>query len=119
MAAGQRLICPSEALLDGGKGIRFELEMDEEDLPAFVIRHQGVAHAYMNRCAHVPVELDWRDGEFFDITRLYLVCSTHGALYDPATGRCMGGRCNGRGLEPVAVEERAGGIYLKDTTHGG
>ena len=26
----------------------------------------GVVRAYLNRCAHVPVELDWVEGEFFD-----------------------------------------------------
>jgi len=119
MAAGQRLICPSEALREGDTGVRFHLESAEGELPAFAIRFQGEARAYLNRCGHVPVELDWQEGEFFDHSRIYLVCSTHGALYDPASGRCLGGRCGGRGLVPVALEERDGGIYLKEESHGG
>jgi nitrite reductase/ring-hydroxylating ferredoxin subunit len=63
----------------------------------------------------VPVELDWQHGEFFDDSKLYLICATHGALYAPESGHCLGGRCNGKGLEPVSVIERDGLIYLTPT----
>ena len=72
--------------------------------PAFAVRFDGVVHAYLNRCAHVPVELDWVEGEFFDLSRLYLVCSTHGAAYLPESGRCVAGPCSGSGL--VALRGR-------------
>jgi nitrite reductase/ring-hydroxylating ferredoxin subunit len=105
-------ICASTEVSDGGRGFRFELDWHGEKAPAFVIRHRGQAHGYLNRCGHVPIELDWEPGEFFDVARIYLLCATHGALYDPASGRCLGGRCEGRGLTPVAIEERDGTIYL-------
>jgi nitrite reductase/ring-hydroxylating ferredoxin subunit len=58
------------------------------------------------------VELDWQQGEFFDSSGLYLICATHGALYAPDTGRCLGGRCNGKGLVPLPVTEHDGSILL-------
>lgn len=112
MAAGERLICASEALVDGGAGVRFTVARDGREEPAFAIRFHGKAHAYFNRCGHVPVELDWQHGEFFDDSKLYLICATHGALYAPENGHCLGGRCNGRGLEAIPVTERDGHIYL-------
>ena len=112
MAARERLICASDDLVDGGPGVRFEVGFDDTAAPAFAVRHQGRVHAYLNRCGHMPVELDWQHGEFFDGAGLYLICATHGALYDPATGRCVGGRCNGRGLTPLAVTEREGTVFL-------
>lgn len=99
-------------LAEGGRGVRFEVFRGELAEPAFAIRFRGKVFAYCNRCAHVPVELDWNAGEFFDTQRLYLICSTHGALYDPETGECLGGRCNGRGLEALHVSEQDGNIYL-------
>lgn len=105
-------ICASTQVEEGGTGFRFELDWHGAPTAAFVIRHRGHAHAYLNRCGHVPVELDWQPGEFFDTSRLYLLCATHGALYDPATGACLGGRCNGRGLVVLPIEERDGHIYL-------
>lgn len=94
--------------------MRFEIERGGQKLPAFVVRFQGKPHAYLNQCGHVPVELDWQEGVFFDVYRAYLVCSTHGALYSPETGQCISGRCNGRGLTPLDVEEQGNGIYLAD-----
>jgi nitrite reductase/ring-hydroxylating ferredoxin subunit len=105
-------ICTSAKVEEGGSGFRFELDWHGERAPAFVIRHSGRAHAYLNRCGHIPIELDWQPGEFFDVTRLYLVCATHGALYDPTSGACLGGRCNGQGLVALPIEERDGHIYL-------
>ncbi|MBL8379304.1 MAG: Rieske 2Fe-2S domain-containing protein [Burkholderiales bacterium] len=114
MAGKARLICASAALAEGGAGVRFEREGARGPESAFVVRFDGTAHAYLNRCAHVPVELDWQPGNFFDADGLYLMCATHGATYDAATGRCAGGPCRGQGLIKVAVTERDGGIYLED-----
>lgn len=112
MAENQRLICLSEDLAEAGKGVRFTVECLGRETPAFVIRYGGTVYAYLNQCAHVPAELDWQPGEFFDHSKLYLICSIHGALYAPESGRCMGGRCQGRALKPLCVEERDGAVYL-------
>lgn len=114
MAANERLICASVDLQNEGPGVRFELIRHDLPVPAFVIRYGGKVHGYINRCGHVPVELDFQPGEFFDHSRLYLICATHGALYDPASGACLGGRCSGRGLVKLDVVEHDGAVYLKE-----
>jgi nitrite reductase/ring-hydroxylating ferredoxin subunit len=111
MAQAPRLICASAALEEGGRGVRFEVEIDGARVPAFVVRWRGVPRAYLNRCAHVPTQLDWQDGQFFDMQGLYLMCSTHGAIYDPASGLCTGGPCRGRSLVPLSVVEADGQIF--------
>ena len=63
------------------------------------------------------------EGEFFDLSGLYLICSTHGATYLPESGRCVAGPCSGRGLVRLRVEETDGHVYLitenlKEDTHG-
>lgn len=112
MAEAERLICDSDSLIEGGPGVRFSVPRNGVESPAFVVRFRGKAHAYFNRCGHVPVELDWQPGEFFDQSKLYLICATHGALYAPESGQCLGGRCAGRGLEPIPVVERDGKIFM-------
>jgi len=107
-----QLICSSDRLENGGKGFRFQVIRHGREESAFLIRFNGVVRGYMNRCGHVPAELDWVPGEFFDGDRKYLICSIHGALYSPESGRCVGGRCNGKGLEPIPVEERNEQVYL-------
>jgi nitrite reductase/ring-hydroxylating ferredoxin subunit len=112
LAQAQRVICDSAALVDGGKGMRFTLERHGRPASAFAIRHAGRVHAYLNSCAHIPVELDWLEGELFDKSGLYLICSTHGATYEPDTGYCIMGPCKGQHLVVLSVAERAGKIYL-------
>jgi nitrite reductase/ring-hydroxylating ferredoxin subunit len=113
----QRRICRSDELVDGGPGVRFTVARFGAGEPAFLVRFRGQVHAYLNRCGHVPVEMDWQQGEFFDSSGLYLICATHGALYAPDSGRCLGGRCNGKGLEKLVVGEHDGWVVL--TGEGG
>ena len=112
MAEVERVICASADLVDGGKGVRFEVSHFGNQEAAFAVRFRGRVFAYYNRCAHVPTEMDWNAGEFFDHSRLYLICATHGALYHPVTGECVGGRCNGKGLQSLCVTERDGNVFL-------
>jgi nitrite reductase/ring-hydroxylating ferredoxin subunit len=114
MAARERLICASGDLVDGKDGVRFETINAGQSAPAFVIRHHGKAYAYLNRCGHVPVEIDWQQGKFFDHSGIYLICATHGALYAPNSGQCLAGKCAGRGLKALAVIERDNGIYVSE-----
>jgi nitrite reductase/ring-hydroxylating ferredoxin subunit len=116
MAALKRLICAASELSDSGKGALFEAEYEGRTVPAFAVRFQGKVHAYLNRCAHVPMELDWRAGEFFDQSGLYLMCATHGAMYAPESGACLGGPCRGGALVPLSTEESNGEIFLVENT---
>jgi len=88
----KRLICKSAALLDGGKAVRFDLPHGHGSAPCFTMRFDGKVFAYVNRCPHRGTELDWNPGEVFDETGLYLICATHGAMFDPQTGLCISGR---------------------------
>lgn len=113
MAEAKRLICRGDELAECGDGLRFSVEHGGRMEPAFAVRYGGEVHAYINRCMHIPYELDWNPGKFFDSEGLVLICSVHGASYDPATGQCMGGPCY-QGLTKLPVEEVAGMVYIAD-----
>jgi len=113
VADDARVICASGELVDGGAGVRFDLDPGAHLAPAaFAVRHCGVVRAFVNRCPHAGSELDWNPGEFFDETGLYLICSTHGALFEPGNGYCVAGPCRGASLEPLGVGERDGQVIL-------
>ncbi len=118
MADDARVICASGELVDAGKGVRFEVLFRNQLAAAFVVRHDGKVHAYLNRCSHVALELDWQPGVFFDLEGRDLICSTHGAIYSASSGKCLGGPCAGGPLVKLAVEERDGFIVLKDLSDG-
>ena len=104
-------LCASDALEERGKAVVFEVLQWRRPERAFVLRFDGEVHAYLNRCAHVPTEMDWQEGEFLDCDKNYIMCSIHGAVYDPKTGRCVTGMCGRMGLTKLRVEEREQQVY--------
>jgi len=119
MSDASRRICAASELVERGRAVRFRLAGANEVRPAFVVRVDGAPRGYVNRCGHLAMELDWDPGEVFDNEHRYLICATHGARYDPVNGRCVSGRCAGRGLESVPVEETDGEILLSVVADAG
>lgn len=103
-------LCNSADLLNGGPAVPFDVVFGGQICRAFVIRYQGQVHAYLNRCAHVAMEMDWLPNRFFDDSGRWLLCSTHGAVYQPDTGACADGPCRG-GLVKIALTERDGMVH--------
>jgi len=104
-------LCASSELVEAGTAKVFDVLEYGAPARAFALRFGGRVVAYMNRCLHVPVELDWQPGEFLDADRRWILCSIHGAAYEPADGRCVGGPCGRGRLAPVRVEEHDGEVY--------
>jgi nitrite reductase/ring-hydroxylating ferredoxin subunit len=86
-----------------GSSAKFKLALGGKTVEGFVIEHAGAYHAYVNRCPHVGTPLDLWPNEFYSEDGRRLVCATHGALYEPATGRCVGGPCAGDALERLPL----------------
>ena len=108
--APQRL-CGSAELTERGRAMVFDVLHFREPARAFVMRFDGQVVAYLNRCVHVPTEMDWQPGEFLDSAREYILCSIHGAAYQPGDGRCIGGPCGRGKLTALRVEEHDGEVY--------
>ncbi|MEO6625263.1 MAG: Rieske 2Fe-2S domain-containing protein [Burkholderiaceae bacterium] len=103
-------LCNSADLRDGGLAVGFDVVYLGQSCRAFAIRYGGDVHAYLNRCSHVPMELDFQPDRFFDSTGHWLICSTHGATYHPATGQCSGGPCRGN-LVRIDLLEQEGVVH--------
>jgi len=109
----KQLIGPAEGLEEGGKGLRFDVQTTEgEIIPAFAIHFDYQYFAYLNKCGHIAVQLDYMPGEFFSDDGQTLICSTHGAEYAPDSGACLGGPCFGIGLEALQIKEDEGKLFL-------
>ena len=103
-------LCNSSALLDGGKAVSFDVVYGGQTCRAFAIRFEGQVHAYLNRCSHVAMELDWQPDRFFDDSGQWLLCASHGAAYRPDTGQCAGGPRRG-GLIRIELSEAQGVVF--------
>lgn len=103
-------LCGSTDLRDGGDAVPFDVVYCGQTCRAFAVRYQGVVRAYLNRCTHVAMEMDYQPNKFWDLSGQYLICATHGAAYRPDSGHCAAGPCRGN-LIPVATSERDGVVH--------
>ncbi|MFT3664793.1 Rieske (2Fe-2S) protein [Piscinibacter sp.] len=110
MPDAQRL-CASAELAERGAAVLFDVRQWGQPARAFALRIDGRVVAYLNRCVHVPTEMDWQPGQFLDSERRFILCSIHGAAYEPASGRCAAGPCGRGSLVAIEVEERGGEVY--------
>ena len=115
MTMQQIQVCQSGDLKEGGTGYRFRVLYNSEETTAFVVRVDNEVKCFLNRCAHVPVELDWNYGEFLDDSGRIVICATHGASYDATDGSCLGGPCDGNPLVRLNIEEKDGAVYWTPT----
>lgn len=102
-------LCASDELIESEQAVPFDLQYLGQPSRGFAIRFQGQAYAYLNRCTHVPIELDYQPNRVFDASGQWLMCSTHGATYSPRSGDCMGGPCRG-GLVKIVLTEDEGEV---------
>lgn len=98
--------------LPPGRTAKFSLRCGTRTVEGFVVGHPGGHCAYVNRCAHVGTPLDLWPNEFLSDDGRTLVCSTHGALYEPASGRCTAGPCVGDGLTPLPLRREGDEIVV-------
>ena len=106
----QLALCQSADLVEGGLAVPFDVVYAGQTCRAFAVRFQGRAHAYLNRCSHVAMEMDFQPNRLFDDTGQWLLCATHGAAYAPDSGECAGGPCRG-GLVKIDLTERDGVVH--------
>lgn len=86
-----------------GETRKFWLPTAGGPVEAFLVNFRGELRAYVNRCRHVPLTMDWVENRFLDESGAYIVCATHGALYRPDTGECVAGPPVGKALIPVPL----------------
>jgi nitrite reductase/ring-hydroxylating ferredoxin subunit len=99
--------------IEHGKSKKFTLRRGQRDLEALLVNFEGRHFAYINRCPHTGITLDWVNNQFFSSDNRYLMCATHGAVFEPPTGECIWGPCVGLGLQSVPVEIEQGRIFAR------
>jgi nitrite reductase/ring-hydroxylating ferredoxin subunit len=94
--------CPATHLAPG-QTTTFRVLRHGRPTSAFLVNHGGAFRAYVNRCPHAGTSLDLWPNEFFSEDGRHLVCATHGAVFDPGTGRCVAGPCAGDALTALPL----------------
>jgi nitrite reductase/ring-hydroxylating ferredoxin subunit len=108
---GARVIAQVDELQPGGVK-KFWLICQKYRLDGFVVNDHGRFFAYVNRCRHMTTPLDFVRDQFLSEDGRYLMCYTHGALYEPATGLCVAGPCKGESLYRLPVQVDRGEVLV-------
>jgi nitrite reductase/ring-hydroxylating ferredoxin subunit len=98
--------------LPPGTTKKFTVELRGQTTEAFLANVQGEFVAFVNRCVHLPITLDLDDNDFFTCDAKLFVCKTHGSVYDPHAGKCVGGPGQGKSLERLPLVIENGAVYL-------
>jgi nitrite reductase/ring-hydroxylating ferredoxin subunit len=99
--------------IEHGQSKKFLLRRGQRDIEALLVNFEGRHFAYINRCPHTGITLDWVNNQFFSSDNRYIMCATHGAVFEPPTGECVWGPCFGLSLQNVPVEIKDGQIYAR------
>lgn len=91
-------------------GLALELADGDHRLRLLIQQYEGEVLVFENRCPHAGTPLNLFDDRFLDSSGGRLICRTHGALFDPVSGKCVRGPCKGDYLRPVAIEIEDGTI---------
>ena len=94
-----------------GQSKKFMLACGDFTYEALLVNFEGKLFAYVNRCPHAGISLDWRDNKFFSVDKRYIMCANHGAVFEPPTGECIWGPCAGLALQSVPIEIDGEQVY--------
>jgi nitrite reductase/ring-hydroxylating ferredoxin subunit len=95
-----------------GQTVKFPFTRAGRPTEGFVARFQGKLVAYENLCRHLPLHLDFDTGRIFTREGDYFICQTHNAIYEPLTGLCVRGPCEGASLKPLKIEQIEGDVWF-------
>ena len=113
--AALRRICHLDELADG-TALGFEADARGKDR-FFIVRQGQQVYGWRNACPHKGYQgapMAWRKNAYVDKSGQWVVCSGHGARFDPVTGIGQPGPCQGQALEAITITVTADGqVYYK------
>jgi nitrite reductase/ring-hydroxylating ferredoxin subunit len=95
-----------------GATLKFPFTHNGKPAEGFLARFQGQLVAYENRCRHLPLRLDFPDANLFNREGTHFICQNHNAIYEPLTGLCVRGPCEGQSLKLLKIELIAGEVWV-------
>jgi nitrite reductase/ring-hydroxylating ferredoxin subunit len=104
-----RRLCSLDDIPDGGA-----LQIDPGEPTHYVLLRRGhEVWAYLNRCPHFSIPLDFEPGVFCTYDASLLMCAHHSAMFRFEDGHCVDGPCAGAALTAVMIEVSGQEVYRR------
>ncbi|NVJ23668.1 MULTISPECIES: Rieske (2Fe-2S) protein [Myxococcus] len=107
-------LCPVDSLEDPGAR-NVVLQIGEAFFHGFLVRRGAEVHGYVDRCPHAGLPLARVLDKYLTPDKQLIVCSWHGALFQPEDGKCVGGPCKGATLTSWPVKVEAGMVVTAES----
>ena len=114
----ERVICRVSDLDEQGSRA-FTMGTGNWPLRGFIVRAGNAVCGYVNSCPHARHPLNLLPHRFLTADSALIVCSSHGALFEKSTGRCVAGPCAGQSLRKVPLQIEAGFVLLAEGVDAG
>jgi nitrite reductase/ring-hydroxylating ferredoxin subunit len=106
--AGTRLCALADLADPGAKGFFFR--QGEMLFLGFVVRRGDEVRGFVDRCPHAGMPLSMAPDRYLTREGDLILCASHGALFRPEDGVCIGGPCAGLALRPWPVRVEGGEV---------
>ncbi|MDM7255300.1 MAG: Rieske 2Fe-2S domain-containing protein [Paracoccus sp. (in: a-proteobacteria)] len=97
-------LCPRAA-------VKGTLTLDLNGFPVLIVESPAGLRAYVNACPHQFLPLDHRAPGVLSADGARLICSSHQAVFDAATGAVLGGPAPDC-LDAIPISLRDGVLYI-------
>jgi nitrite reductase/ring-hydroxylating ferredoxin subunit len=102
-------LCTLDEIADGG-AIAVQADATTQ---CIVVRRGDEAWAYLNRCPHFSIPLDFEPGVFCTYDATMLMCAHHSAMFRFEDGVCVDGPCQGAALTQIDVIVTGGRVLRR------
>jgi nitrite reductase/ring-hydroxylating ferredoxin subunit len=99
---------------EGGARCARRIDADGVVQRVIVLRRGETLWAYVNRCPHFSVGLDFEPGEFATYDGAVLMCAHHSAMFRYEDGYCFDGPCLGQRLDGFALRRHGTQFFPAD-----
>ncbi|HEX6859704.1 MAG TPA: Rieske (2Fe-2S) protein [Caulobacteraceae bacterium] len=96
--------------IEQARGFRFRT--DEAVFYGMVLREGEAVRGFIDSCPHTGQPLSLFGDRYFTRDGRFLLCSGHGAMFEPKDGACIAGPCVGRALRPWPVAVSDGAVVV-------
>ena len=102
-------LCALDGLADpGARGFTFRV--GDALFSGFLVRRDNVVRGYEDHCPHAGMPLALTPDRYLTREGDLILCVSHGALFRPLDGVCVGGPCAGKSLTPWLVRVKGGDV---------